>query len=139
MDGKIPCPHLLLLDMHLLKRDGNEILRHLRAIERRGQTPVGILTSSEAPRSKRMREAVDPGITPASVCSGDQSRAACSTTAVVFNLVLQLAGEGDPTDDPNAPWPDDRPRVSIGRLEITRTTTVEEIGEGNVVLNVETP
>ena len=48
---------------------------------------------------------------------------------VVFNLVLQLAGEGDPTDDPNAPWPDDRPRVCIGRLEITRTTTVEEIGD----------
>jgi catalase len=48
---------------------------------------------------------------------------------VVFNLVLQLAGEGDPTDDPNAPWPDDRPRVRIGRLEITRTTTVEEIGD----------
>ena len=30
---------------------------------------------------------------------------------VVFNLVLQLAEEGDPTDDPTAPWPDDRPRV----------------------------
>jgi catalase len=29
----------------------------------------------------------------------------------------------------NAPWPDDRPRVSIGRLEITRTTTVEKIGD----------
>jgi catalase len=48
---------------------------------------------------------------------------------VVQNLVLQLAGDGDPTDDPNAPWPDDRPRVTIGRLEIIRTTTVEEIGD----------
>jgi catalase len=48
---------------------------------------------------------------------------------VVFNLVLQLAGDGDPTDDPTAPWPDDRPRVTIGRLEIVRTTTVEEIGD----------
>lgn len=48
---------------------------------------------------------------------------------VVQNLVLQLAGEGDPTDDPTAPWPDDRPRVRIGRLEIVRTTTVEEIGD----------
>jgi catalase len=48
---------------------------------------------------------------------------------VVFNLVLQLAEEGDPTDDPTAPWPDDRPLVTIGRLEIIRTTTVEEIGD----------
>ena len=48
---------------------------------------------------------------------------------VVFNLVLQLAGEGDPLDDPNAPWPDDRPRVRIGQLTIIRTTTVEEIGD----------
>ena len=48
---------------------------------------------------------------------------------VVFNLVLQLAKDGDPLNDPTAPWPDDRPRVTIGRLEITRTTTVEEIGD----------
>jgi catalase len=48
---------------------------------------------------------------------------------VVFNLVLQLAKDGDPTDDPTALWPDDRPRVTIGRLEIIRTTTVEEIGD----------
>lgn len=48
---------------------------------------------------------------------------------VVQNLVLQLAGDGDPTDDPTAPWPDDRPRIRIGRLEIIRTTTVEEIGD----------
>jgi len=48
---------------------------------------------------------------------------------VIFNLVVQLAGEGDPLDDPNAPWPDNRPRVQIGQLKITRTTTVEEIGD----------
>jgi len=48
---------------------------------------------------------------------------------VVFNLVLQLAKDGDPTNDPTALWPDDRPRVTIGRLEIIRTTTVEEIGD----------
>jgi catalase len=48
---------------------------------------------------------------------------------VVFNLVLQLAKDGDPIEDPTALWPDDRPRVTIGRLEIIRTTTVEEIGD----------
>ena len=48
---------------------------------------------------------------------------------VIFNLVLQLAKDDDPTDDPTAPWPDDRPRVTIGRLEYIRPTTVEEIGD----------
>jgi len=48
---------------------------------------------------------------------------------VVFNLVLQLAKDGDPTDDPKALWPDDHPRVTIGRIKIIRTTTVEEIGD----------
>jgi catalase len=48
---------------------------------------------------------------------------------VAFNLVLQLAGDGDALDDPNAPWPDDRPRIRIGQLQVIRTTTVEEIGD----------
>lgn len=48
---------------------------------------------------------------------------------VRFRLVLQMAGEGDPTDDPNAPWPDDRARVTVGELAITRPTTLEEIGD----------
>lgn len=48
---------------------------------------------------------------------------------VIFNLVVQLAKDDDPTDDPTAPWPDDRPRVPIGRLELIRPTTVEEIGD----------
>jgi catalase len=48
---------------------------------------------------------------------------------VQFDLVLQMAGPGDPTDDPNAPWPEDRPRVPIGRLSIRRPTTLEEIGD----------
>ena len=39
---------LLLLDLHLPKRDGNEVLTHLRASERCGRTPVVVLTSSDA-------------------------------------------------------------------------------------------
>lgn len=48
---------------------------------------------------------------------------------VNFDLVLQKAEEGDPLDNPNAPWPEDRRRVTIGRLAITRPTTIEEIGD----------
>ena len=46
-DSELPCPDLLLLDMHLPKRDGNEVLKHLRASERCGRTPVVLFTSSD--------------------------------------------------------------------------------------------
>lgn len=52
VDGSstLPCPSLLLLDLHLPKRNGEEILRYLRASERCGRTPVVVLTSSDSPR-----------------------------------------------------------------------------------------
>jgi catalase len=49
--------------------------------------------------------------------------------AVAFRLDLQLAQEGDPVDDPSALWPDDRQRVSVGRLVLTRPITLAEIGD----------
>src|SRR5262249_48678465 len=41
------------------------------------------------------------------------------TGRVAFRLILQLAAPGDPTDDVTALWPDDRPLVELGRLEVT--------------------
>jgi catalase len=38
---------------------------------------------------------------------------------VDFSLQVELAGPGDPVDDPTAVWPDDRERVELGRLSIT--------------------
>ena len=40
---------IALLDMHLPKRDGMEILRRLRATKFHAQTPVVVMTSSDAP------------------------------------------------------------------------------------------
>jgi len=37
---------------------------------------------------------------------------------VAFRLVLQVAVSGDPTDDPTALWPADRPQVELGRLAV---------------------
>jgi catalase len=36
-----------------------------------------------------------------------------------FALQVQLAGDGDPLDDPTAAWPDDRAVVLLGHLEVT--------------------
>lgn len=52
LDSKLPCPDLILLDLHLPKRDGNEVLRHLRASGRCGRTPVVVLTSSDATKDR---------------------------------------------------------------------------------------
>jgi CheY-like chemotaxis protein len=51
-DQAVPCPQLVLLDLHLPKRDGEAILKSLRASERCGQTPVVILTASESPHDE---------------------------------------------------------------------------------------
>jgi len=44
-----PCPHLLLLDLNLPKRDGFEVLQRLRSSARFKNIPVLIITSSDAP------------------------------------------------------------------------------------------
>ena len=45
----MPGPDLLLLDMHLPKYDGEEILKRLRSTEHYAQIPVVVMTSSDAP------------------------------------------------------------------------------------------
>ena len=51
-DPKTPPLDLLLLDLHLPKRDGTEVLQRLRSTERYAQTPVIIITglSSGSPQ-----------------------------------------------------------------------------------------
>lgn len=49
-NSKAPGIDLLLLDLHLPKRDGEDILRLLRSTERNAQTPVIIMTASDDPQ-----------------------------------------------------------------------------------------
>jgi len=48
-DGTRPGLDLLLLDMHLPRHDGTEILRTLRSTENYAQKPVIVMTSSASP------------------------------------------------------------------------------------------
>ena len=43
-----------------------------------------------------------------------------------FRLVLILAEEGDPVDDPTAAWPEERLQVEVGRLVLTGPDTERE-------------
>jgi catalase len=49
----------------------------------------------------------------------DELESRLRTSPAAFRLLLQVAAEGDPTDDPTALWPADRRRVELGRLEVT--------------------
>jgi CheY-like chemotaxis protein len=55
-DSNARCPELLLLDMHLPKRDGEEILARLRTSQRCRQTPVVIMTSADSPYVRKSAE-----------------------------------------------------------------------------------
>jgi catalase len=54
---------------------------------------------------------------------------------VVFRLLLQLAGEGDPTDDVTALWPVDRPLVDLGRLQVTGISPTSAAEERRLVFD----
>jgi len=54
---------------------------------------------------------------------------------VIFRLLLQLAGENDPTDDVTALWPVDRPLVELGRLEITGISPTGAADERRMVFD----
>jgi len=54
---------------------------------------------------------------------------------VVFRLLLQLAREGDATDDVNALWPADRPLVELGRLEVISISPESAADERRMVFD----
>ncbi|SRR5579871_5823227 len=51
-DGQAPCPDLLLLDLNLPKVDGSAILAEFRKRPECAETPVIVISSSDAPRDR---------------------------------------------------------------------------------------
>jgi chemotaxis family two-component system response regulator Rcp1 len=60
-DPDAPCPHFLLLDLNLPKRDGFEVLRRLRASDKCKAVPVIIITSSDSPSDVSQAAALGAG------------------------------------------------------------------------------
>jgi catalase len=54
---------------------------------------------------------------------------------VSFRLNLQLAADGDPTNDPTIVWPESRPVVELGRLEITGISPTGAADERRLVFD----
>jgi catalase len=53
----------------------------------------------------------------------------------VFRLTLQVAADGDPTDDPTALWPADRPTAELGRLEIASISPTSGADEHRLIFD----
>ena len=51
-----------------------------------------------------------------------------------WRLTVALAEEDDPIDDPTVPWPDERERVEVGRLELTGVEEKREQSEDDVLV-----
>src|ERR1700752_2681783 len=51
-DSETEAPDLILLDLHLPKQDGDEILRQVRASERFAKTPIVVMSSSDSPQGR---------------------------------------------------------------------------------------
>ena len=54
---------------------------------------------------------------------------------LVFRLTLQLAADGDPTNDPTVLWPADRSVAELGRLEIYGISPTETADERRLVFD----
>jgi catalase len=52
-----------------------------------------------------------------------------------FRLVVVIADESDPVDDPTVPWPDERERVEVGRLVLDGPDTEREQGDDVLVFD----
>jgi len=65
----------------------------------------------------------------------DELQARLRTGPVAFRLELQLAADGDPTDDPTTLWPADRPRAELGRLQITSISPTSAEDERTLVFD----
>ncbi len=57
------------------------------------------------------------------------------TGPVAFRLSLQVAEAGDPTDDVTALWPESRPVVELGRLEVTSISSTSAADERRLIFD----
>jgi DNA-binding response OmpR family regulator len=53
-DASAPCPDLVLLDLNLPRKNGDEILKHLRRSSRCRRAPVLVMTSSDSARDREL-------------------------------------------------------------------------------------
>jgi catalase len=65
----------------------------------------------------------------------DELESRLQRSPAAYRLVLQLAEDKDPTDDPTVLWPADRPRVELGRLQVMSISPTGAADERRLVFD----
>jgi catalase len=65
----------------------------------------------------------------------DEIRARVAQAPIRFTVTLQIAAPGDDVDDPAAPWPATRERVTLGTLQLTDLDSEREQGDDVLVFD----
>ena len=54
---------------------------------------------------------------------------------VVFRILVQLSAPGDIVDDSTVQWPEDRPQVEFGRIELTGLTPNNDAEQRHIIFD----
>lgn len=65
----------------------------------------------------------------------DDIKARTTHGAVKVRVLVQLAGEGDVVDDATAKWPDDRPLVDIGTIEVNGQVPDNDAAQRHIIFD----
>ena len=57
-DASVPCPALVLLDINLPKKEGDEVLKHMRHSRRCAAALVIVVSSSDSPRDRQQMKSL---------------------------------------------------------------------------------
>src|SRR5207253_3000417 len=65
----------------------------------------------------------------------DEIRERIGRSSIVFRILVQLAATGDSVDDATVQWPNDRPQVEFGRIELTSVTPNNDAEQRHIIFD----
>ena len=65
----------------------------------------------------------------------DEIRERIASSSIAFRILVQLAAAEDSVDDATVQWPDDRPQVEFGRIELTSVTPDNDAEQRHIIFD----
>ena len=65
----------------------------------------------------------------------DEIKERIAKNPIVFRILVQLSAQGDIVDDATVQWPEDRPQVEFGRIELTSLTPNNDAEQRHIIFD----